>query len=636
MGLIVLGAVLGCATGPDDRDELDGFAAGSAAASDGVGDGAVVAGKGAERHEDTGTNARAAARVTINEIESDGGVPGDWVELVNTGTLAANLSGWRFRDNDSANVAYVFPAGTTLPIGGYLVLHAASFGFGLGAADSARLYTASGTIVDSYTWTSHALFTVGRCADGTGAFRATVAVTPGAANDCSTGIKLNELESTAGVPGDWAELTNTAPVTIDLSGWVFKDNTDTHTYVLPSGTTLAPGGFLVLNQASWAFSLGDADAARIYNGQGRLLDSFTWTTPAATTYGRCPDGTGAFTTTTAVTKGAANTCGAPPPPVAPWPGQNAVVTVDESGMFPSNLSDLFHAPAGLATADVLWAVRNDPSVMYGLVWNGAAWAPEPGTDWEAGKTLRYPDGTGRPDAEGMTRAEPSSTATYVATERDNAASGVSRLSVLRYDPSAPGAELIATHEWNLTADLPVVGSNLGLEAITWIPDTFLVASGFFDEAAGHVYQPSEYPGHGTGLFFVGVEATGAIHVYALDHASAGFARLATIASGHPGVMSLVFDRDVGYLWAACDLACAGQTAVLTVDATPASPTFGRFTVRRKFTRPGTMPNVDNEGIAIAPESSCVAGFKPFYWTEDGSTGGHALRADSIPCGAFVP
>ena len=49
-----------------------------------------------------------------------------------------------------------------------------------------------------------------------------------------------------------------------------------------------------------------------------------------------------------------------------------------------------------------------------------------------------------------------------------------------------------------------------------------------------------------------------------------------------------------------------------------------------------MPNVDNEGIAIAPESSCVGGFKPFYWTEDGSTGGHALRADSIPCGAFVP
>jgi hypothetical protein len=48
-----------------------------------------------------------------------------------------------------------------------------------------------------------------------------------------------------------------------------------------------------------------------------------------------------------------------------------------------------------------------------------------------------------------------------------------------------------------------------------------------------------------------------------------------------------------------------------------------------------MPNLANEGIAIAPESQCDAGQKPFFWSDDGETNGHALRADTIPCGPFI-
>jgi hypothetical protein len=51
--------------------------------------------------------------------------------------------------------------------------------------------------------------------------------------------------------------------------------------------------------------------------------------------------------------------------------------------------------------------------------------------WAYGKLLHYPTGLGAPDAEGMTRAESSSTAVYVASERDNDAGSVSRMSVLR-------------------------------------------------------------------------------------------------------------------------------------------------------------------------------------------------------------
>ena len=50
--------------------------------------------------------------------------------------------------------------------------------------------------------------------------------------------------------------------------------------------------------------------------------------------------------------------------------------------------------------------------------------------------LRYPTGLGAPDSEGDHEAEVGSSAMYVATERDNDASGVSRLAILRFDTSA--------------------------------------------------------------------------------------------------------------------------------------------------------------------------------------------------------
>ena len=158
----------------------------------------------------------------------------------------------------------------------------------------------------------------------------------------------------------------------------------------------------------------------------------------------------------------------------PWPTSDAVVAVDSVNQFTSNLSDLvYQAPAG-GTADVLWGLRNDPSTLYCLLWNGTTWSGMTDDGWTNGKTLRYPNGLGAPDAEGLTRAELSSTAIYVSAERDNNAGSVSRMSVLRYDYyGTTGTTLTATHEWNLTPDLPAAGANAGLEALTWIPDYVL-------------------------------------------------------------------------------------------------------------------------------------------------------------------
>jgi len=326
--------------------------------------------------------------------------------------------------------------------------------------------------------------------------------------------------------------------------------------------------------------------------------------------------------------GGGGTGGTGPATLQPWPSGDAVVSVDSANQFSSNLSDLVYQPPAAGMSDVLWGVQNDPSVLYCLLWGGATWSAMTDDGWTNGKLLRYPDGTGSPDSEGLTRAEWSSTAIYVSTERNNSDSAVSRLSVLRYDYATASTTLTATHEWNLTKDLPAAGANLGLEGIAWVPDSFLVANGFFDEAANAAYAPNRYPNHGTGVFFVGLENNGMIYGFTLDHSGNGaFQRVATIASGHTSIMSLDFDRDEGNLWAYCDNTCANQAAVLRIGAG------GRFDISRLYTKPASLADSNNEGITIAPESECNAqGFRSFFWSDDSDFGGHAIYRGSIPCG----
>lgn len=313
-----------------------------------------------------------------------------------------------------------------------------------------------------------------------------------------------------------------------------------------------------------------------------------------------------------------------------WPGDSNVAAVDAAGGLGGNLSGLTYQAAGAGKPAYLWAVKNGPSLLYRLEQTGALWAPSPSDGWAAGKTLRYPGGTGSPDAEGVARA---GAFLYVATERDNDVGNTSRLSVLRYDPSGAATTLTATHEWNLTADLPAVDPNAGFEAITWIPDSVLVSRGFLDEKTGKPYAPADYPDHGEGLFAVGLEGNGMIYVYALDHAQAGkFTRLASFASGNPSVMGL--EQDGELLWTACDNGCQGAMTLLSIDDNPRSPSHGRFVLRRRVDRPTGMPDLNNEGIALPPDAECAGGRKPFLWSDDAATGGNALRQGSVACGAF--
>lgn len=573
-----------------------------------------------------------ANAVKINEVESSGGVPGDWVELYNPSPVPADIGGLVFKDNDDTH-AYTIPAGAVIPPAGYYLLDEAAFGFGLGSADSARLFGSSGAVIDSYSWTSHATTTYGRCPNGTGAFATTTSVTKGAANDCTspaTAVKINEVESSGGVPGDWVELYNPSAVPADISGMVFSDNDDAHAYTIPAGTLIPAGGYYLLEEGAFLFGLGSGDSARLFSAAGVLVDSHSWTAHASTTYGRCPNGTGAFTTTNAPTKGAANACNtAPGDTVLPWPGGSSVVTADASNVFGANLSGLVYEGSGSATPGVMWAVRNGPGSLFRLVWDaaGGIWTPDTANGWNTGKLLRYPDGTGNVDGEGVTYAGPGSAGgVYVASERNNDVSGVSKNAILRYDVSAAGGELVATAQWDITADLPVVGPNLGIEAITWVPDAFLVSHAFFDERMGHLYNPAEYPDHAGGLFLVGLEANGAVYAYALDHLAGSFSRVATINPGLAGVMDLQFDRELGDLWAVCDDTCSGRSATLRID-----PATGRFVVAQRYERPASSANLNNEGFAFAPLAECSGGVRPVYWADDSATGGHSLRRGTLAC-----
>ncbi|HEX8103339.1 MAG TPA: hypothetical protein VF533_12055 [Solirubrobacteraceae bacterium] len=449
---------------------------------------------------------------------------------------------------------------------------------------------------------------------------------PALAGDPLTSIKINEVES-EGV-ADFIELTNISGTATDASGLILKDSDDTRTLALPAGTTVPAGGFAAVDtDVAGGFGLGASDAARVFLPDGTTeIDGYSWTTHAVTSFGRCPDGTGAFDTTASVTEGAANDC--PPAEVTePWPGGPAVSTVDEAGVLSADVSGLDYESLGTTTPGVLWAVDNGNGTLLRLVWDGARWVRDTAGGWSAGKSLRYPGGTGMPDSEGVTLTDDGAPGgVFVSSERNLANNAVSRPSVLRYDVSGSGTTLDATREWDLTADLPPVAPNAGAESVEWVPDRALVEAGFVDQAKNALYDPAAYANHGGGLFFVGLEGNGSVYVYALDQNSTGYTRVASFASGFPTFGALHWDSAADRLWVVCDNNCAGRSRIFAVDAQT-----GAFAAETTYERPAGMANLNNEGFTIAPASVCVAGSRPVFWADDGNTDGHVLRTAGLPC-----
>ncbi len=82
--------------------------------------------------------------------------------------------------------------------------------------------------------------------------------------------------------------------------------------------------------------------------------------------------------------------------------------------------------------------------------------------------------------------------------------------------------------------------------------------------------------------------------------------------GH--VMDVQFDADLQRIWALCDNTCSVTSTLLKVDAT------GNIVPDVVYARPAGLPNVNIEGFAIAPDSTCVDGVKEAIWSDDGIAG----------------
>lgn len=272
--------------------------------------------------------------VVISEVNTNLG-PNDWVEVHNRGATPADVSGWKLYDNGGAGIInpFVVPEGTTIPAGGYFLANLISgTHFGLGQNDEVTVATSLGTVVDSYAWGPHQIsasrcgtrepffwLTKGLLVDGSGE------PTPGTANDCvgpavagQSDIFINEVR-TQGM--DFVELFNNGASTVDLGNWAVTDSEPHlpgHVYVIPPGTTIPAGGFLLIEgdssgaSSQLTFGLSADDAVRLLSPYEQLVDTYAWSGAHRNTASRCldPGGTGVFVfvNLTPATKGSANSC----------------------------------------------------------------------------------------------------------------------------------------------------------------------------------------------------------------------------------------------------------------------------------------------------------------------------------------
>jgi hypothetical protein len=117
---------------------------------------------------------------------------------------------------------------------------------------------------------------------------------------------------------DWFEIYNPGSEAVDMTGMYITDNPNNPTkWKVGDGVVIPSGGYLVFmadsepsqgpRHASWALS-ADGESVSLYDKDGRtLIDSVTFG-PQATdvSYGRVPDGTGAWQMLAGATPGAAN------------------------------------------------------------------------------------------------------------------------------------------------------------------------------------------------------------------------------------------------------------------------------------------------------------------------------------------
>lgn len=572
--------------------------------------------------------------IAINEVESNGDAT-DWVEVMNTGTQAVDISGWYLLDNDpvghKAETTPV-PSGTTLEPGAlYVFDQNKDFTFGLGKADKASIFDAGGNLVAEYEWAAHASGVYARIPDGTGDFQDFATSTKGKKNKVVNPVVINEMQSNDPNGGpDWVELANPTSDTLDISGLVLKDEKDKNPYIIPEGTTIPANGYLVIYQddsgaTGFAFGLGKGDSVRLFEN-GEQIASTTWPSGTHTnhTWGLYPDVNGSsYQNTLEATPGEANKFAGIPDVIA-WPGSNEVRTFDTTPTFLEDSSGLDFANGKLYAVDngtaTFWVmdVAKDGALTFS-------------SGFEQGKRVCFQKDANNesakgPDAEGIT--VDGSGMVYLASERDNGNKGVNYDTILMVNPNATGTRLVAQQEWDLTASLPQVSANMGIEAVEWVANAS-VAGKLVDQNTGVAFDATQYPNAvAGGVFFVALEDNGHVYAYVLN-SDGSVEQIADIDSKLGGAMSLDYDTYENVLWVAADDGYGNQMAKITLNGTIEPG------IVHVLPASGVNASANNEGFAVASAEYTVNGQRPTYRFCDGVTSG-ALTIGSLDCSYTAP
>lgn len=575
-----------------------------------------------------------APTIVVNEVESNGDTT-DWVEIMNIGTQPVDISGWYLLDNDPVgHKADVTPVavGTILEPGFlYVFDQNKDFTFGLGKADKAAIYDAGGNLIVEYEWTVHANGVYARIPDGTGEFQDFATATKGKKNKIVNPVVINEVQSNDPNGGpDWVELANPTAEALDISGLVLKDSEGKDPYTIPDGTTIPANGFLVIYQddsgaKGFAFGLGKGDSIRLFEG-GEQIAAATWPDGSHTnpTWGLYPDVNGSsYQNTAEATPGAANKFAGTPNVIA-WPGSDEVHIFDTAPTFLEDSSGLDFADGKLYAVDngtaTFWVmdVAKDGTLTFA-------------SGFEQGKRVCFRKDAGNetakgPDAEGIT--VDGSGMVYLASERDNSAKGVNYDTILMVNPNESGTRLVAQKEWDLTASLPQVSANMGIEAVEWVANSDVVGK-LIDQNTGSTFDAANYPNAvAGGVFFVALEDNGHVYAYVLNEDETVM-QIADIDAKLGGAMALDYDTYEKKLWVAADDGYGNRMAQITLNGT-AEPK-----IVHVLPASGVNTKANNEGFAIASAEYTVNGQRPVYKFCDGVTSG-ALTIGSIDCDYKAP
>ncbi|MGO8929591.1 MAG: lamin tail domain-containing protein, partial [Limisphaerales bacterium] len=266
----------------------------------------------------------------------------EFLEIYNSNPWFQDISSYQVV---CADMNYTFPPGTILAGGAYLVIAASPgsirnvygitnvmgpYNGSLKHSETLQLFDEHGSVLltvpysDTYPWpvatagTGHSLI-LANPSYGEGDPRAwaisdVVGGSPGAM-ECFhpsplRSVVINEVlahSENASVP-QFVELYNHSSQTVDLSGCILTDDANVSQYVIPSGTTIGPAGFLSFN-ASLGFNLNPAgDTIYFIKPDGsRVLDAMQFTGQSdGVSYGRWPDGANDFYPLQARTPGTNN------------------------------------------------------------------------------------------------------------------------------------------------------------------------------------------------------------------------------------------------------------------------------------------------------------------------------------------